>query len=146
MNNKTGLEKKRYIAHTNIQMWRTSNAEGMQNLSKRISETKRASFSYCMQHKEFVFLPDSKPTKPWGCADAQWLQLSEVGSSEGSFSFTSHFPGIFLLLSPSLLKSTTPWALDQSGEHQVSPHNLSLKGIIIRSLRPEPEKYEACFH
>lgn len=30
----------------------------------------------------------------------------------------------------------TPWAFDQSCEHQVSPHNLSLKAIIIiRSLR-----------
>lgn len=124
----------------------------MQNLRANGWEKPRGHFlSFCMRHKDFVFRLDSEPTEPLGCADAQWVQLSEAGSSVGggggSFSFTSYFSGIFPSLLPiSLEKRTTPWALDQSGEHQVSPHNLSLKGIIIRSFRPEPEKYEACFH
>lgn len=42
----------------------------------------------------------------------------------------SYFPFFY-----PLSHKRTPWVLDQSGQHKVPLHNLSLKAIIIRSLR-----------
>lgn len=102
-----------------------------------MAETKRAGSPF-WQRKDCFWRRDSNPPQPLGS-----------GYNCPFFVSVLSVPGIFLLLSPSPLKNHSPpstphppQALDQSAEHQVSPHNLSLKGIIIRSLGPEAEKYE----
>lgn len=124
-------------------------ANEKQNITKQPKKLKNQKGILNVQPNKFVFREEKqtcsnenlcsvwlKPIKP--IQIYQWLEVSEVGCSErGGGGFLS-ICLIFQVTAPPL-ESATPQALDQSCEHQVSPHNLSLKAIIIiiiGSFRP----------
>lgn len=131
-------------------------ANEKQNITKQPKKHKNQKGILNVQPNKFVFrgkkqtcsneklcsawLKPIKPVQIYSCPvvrDVRGGMLwGGTGEGRGFLSICLIFQVIF---SPPL-ESATPWALDQSCEHQVSPHNLSLKAIIIiiiiRSFRP----------
>lgn len=124
-------------------------ANEKQNITKQLKKHKNQKGILNVQPNKFVFREEKqtcsnenlcsawlKPIKPvqiYGCPVVRGVRGGMVWvGGRGFLSICLIFQVI-----PPPLESATPWALDQSCEHQVSPHNLSLKAIIIiRSFRP----------